>query len=305
MAEPRTNNTETLPTPIWGFAPPSPEPDTKKLDALLASLNGSAERFQTLWLQGADLGSARLQGANLFNARLQGSKLFNAQLQGAYLSFAQLQGAYLTGARLQGADLGSARLQGADLSGAQFQGARLRFAQLQAAYFLNANLQGADLFQAQLQGADLRRADLSDSDLDGIFVFRTDIGDANLATAAIRSIEADKVKPVDHPGKTEPLNEADVEGWIAAATQFLLKTEKADIWARFARLKPDFRYDKQEAHGREWRKRRARSIPTASTVTRGLRLCSAISPVTPTARPMSRALSLRPIRLGANFAWMR
>ena len=30
-------------------SPPSPEPDTKKLDALLASLNGSAERFQTLW----------------------------------------------------------------------------------------------------------------------------------------------------------------------------------------------------------------------------------------------------------------
>ena len=48
MAGPDTNNAET-PTPIWGFGPPSPEPDTKKLDALLASLNGSAERFQTLW----------------------------------------------------------------------------------------------------------------------------------------------------------------------------------------------------------------------------------------------------------------
>src|SRR5271169_7195249 len=48
MAGPDTNNNET-PYPIWGFGPPSPEPDTKKLDALLASLNGSAERFQTLW----------------------------------------------------------------------------------------------------------------------------------------------------------------------------------------------------------------------------------------------------------------
>ena len=48
MAGPDTNNTD-LPYPIWGFGPPSPEPDTKKLDALLASLNGSAERFQTLW----------------------------------------------------------------------------------------------------------------------------------------------------------------------------------------------------------------------------------------------------------------
>jgi hypothetical protein len=47
MAGPDTNSTEA-PYPIWGFGPPSPEPDTKKLDALLASLNGSAERFQTV-----------------------------------------------------------------------------------------------------------------------------------------------------------------------------------------------------------------------------------------------------------------
>jgi hypothetical protein len=49
MAGPDTRNIEALPYLIWGFGPPSPEPDTKKLDALLASLNGSAERFQTLW----------------------------------------------------------------------------------------------------------------------------------------------------------------------------------------------------------------------------------------------------------------
>jgi uncharacterized protein YjbI with pentapeptide repeats len=49
MAGPGTNTTDATPYPIWGFDPPSPEPDTKKLDALLASLNGSAERFQTLW----------------------------------------------------------------------------------------------------------------------------------------------------------------------------------------------------------------------------------------------------------------
>jgi uncharacterized protein YjbI with pentapeptide repeats len=48
MAGPDTN-TNAPPTPIWGFGPPWAEPDTKNLDALLASLNGSAERFQTLW----------------------------------------------------------------------------------------------------------------------------------------------------------------------------------------------------------------------------------------------------------------
>jgi uncharacterized protein YjbI with pentapeptide repeats len=48
MGGPDTNINASL-TPSWGFGPPSPEPDTNKLDALLDSLNGSAERFQTLW----------------------------------------------------------------------------------------------------------------------------------------------------------------------------------------------------------------------------------------------------------------
>ncbi len=48
MAGPDTNtNASADPIPDNGTI--APEPDTKKLDALLASLNGSAERFQTLW----------------------------------------------------------------------------------------------------------------------------------------------------------------------------------------------------------------------------------------------------------------
>ncbi len=49
MAGPDIRNVELLPDPISGMEPHAAEPDTKDLDALLASLNGSAERFQTLW----------------------------------------------------------------------------------------------------------------------------------------------------------------------------------------------------------------------------------------------------------------
>ena len=50
MAGPDVKNIESLPA-IRSRATdaPAPEPDTKNLDALLTSLNGSAERFQTLW----------------------------------------------------------------------------------------------------------------------------------------------------------------------------------------------------------------------------------------------------------------
>jgi hypothetical protein len=49
MAGPNIKNVEASPYPILGLDPPAPGPDTKNLDALLDSLNGSAERFQTLW----------------------------------------------------------------------------------------------------------------------------------------------------------------------------------------------------------------------------------------------------------------
>ncbi len=49
MAGPDIKNIGALPTPIPGKETLAPEPDTKNLDALLDSLNGSAERFQTLW----------------------------------------------------------------------------------------------------------------------------------------------------------------------------------------------------------------------------------------------------------------
>jgi hypothetical protein len=49
MAGPDIKNPDALSVPVQGDEKPAPEPDTKNLDALLASLNASAERFQTLW----------------------------------------------------------------------------------------------------------------------------------------------------------------------------------------------------------------------------------------------------------------
>jgi uncharacterized protein YjbI with pentapeptide repeats len=188
-------------------------------------------------LQGADLKDAQLQGADLHNALLQGAELEDAQLQGADLTEANLQSTGLSGARLQAASLILAQLQGANLREALLQGAVLGFAQMQGADLSRAQLQGADLRFAQLQGADLRGADMSDTELDKTFVFGADISDANLATAAIRTIETDKVKR-DDSGKTAPLSEADVDEWIAAATEFALEKDKAETIRRFARLKP-------------------------------------------------------------------
>jgi uncharacterized protein YjbI with pentapeptide repeats len=197
-------------------------------------------------LQGAELGGARLRSAGLAGAELRGAELQDAQLQGANLvaqlqgadlSGAQLQGAYLGGAQLQGADLSGAQLQGASLGGARLQGANLSGAQLQGAGLRGAGLQGANLLAAQLQGADLGYADLSDGELDMAFVFRTDISDAELATAAIRNIQADKVMPWILP-KTAPLTDEDVDRWTGAATEFAREKDKAEITQRFARLKP-------------------------------------------------------------------
>lgn len=49
MAGPDIKSIESLPDLVPGIEPVAREPNTKNLDALLDSLNGSAERFQTLW----------------------------------------------------------------------------------------------------------------------------------------------------------------------------------------------------------------------------------------------------------------
>jgi len=123
---------------------------------------------EEIWLQGANLGNAKLQKAELWGVELQGAIFFGAKLQGAILNAsklqeadlrgAKLQGAYLEEANLQGANLISARLQGVHFDRANLQGAKLLFTKLQGATLEGTELQGANLHDADLQGAKLREA---------------------------------------------------------------------------------------------------------------------------------------------------
>jgi uncharacterized protein YjbI with pentapeptide repeats len=200
-------------------------------------------------LQGANLGGADLRGADLRESPLQGANLESADLRGANLQDAHLQGANLHHAQLQSADLHKAQLQGANVADADLRGAGLSETQLQGADLSYALLMGANLFRAQLLGADLSRADLADSYFNDVFVFRTNIADAkNLTTAAIQLVHADEVK-LDKDGRVEPLEQREVDDWIASSTQFAAEKDKGAVKRRFDRLKqePGFQTPEKDA----------------------------------------------------------
>jgi uncharacterized protein YjbI with pentapeptide repeats len=223
-----------------------------------AQLKGT--RLSAARLQGADLGFAQLQGASLGGAQLQGARLTGAHLDAAYLYTARLTGADLSRAHLQGADLTSAQLQGANVMRAQLQGADLRGAQLQGVNFSGAQLQGADLVYAQLQGscleaaqlqgADLALASMADAEFNEAVFWRTNVADADLSTAAIRSVHTDQVK-LDDMDDVQPLAQSDVVTWIVSAMPFARESKKAGIVERFARLKSEFQTGDQDAGDRE------------------------------------------------------
>jgi uncharacterized protein YjbI with pentapeptide repeats len=217
--------------------------EAARLEGARLSCHGAADSSVCAQLQGARLGGARLQGAGLGGAKLQGAALEGAQLQGADLERAQLKGANLSGAQLQGADLKGTQLQGAELALAQLQGALLR----------DAQLRGAGLEEAQLQGADLSGAHLADSEFNRTFVFRSSIASADLSTAAIESVQ-DYLFKLDDNFQFEALSELDVDKWIAAATQLTTERDRADIVARFDRLKPNSQTDEHDAaDGQKWK----------------------------------------------------
>jgi uncharacterized protein YjbI with pentapeptide repeats len=193
------------------------------------------------YLQGARLEFARLQGADFSYADLQGVSFRSATLQGTNLIEARLQGADLVDAKLQGANLYRTQLLGVDAVSAQLQGAILNHAQLQGAMLSFARMQGADLGHAQLQGADFSNADLEDSELAETFLFKARIADANMATAAVRSIQVTKSKAAGRfDDSPMPLMEADVEKWVTDASRFAPAFEKDGIIERFDRLREEF-----------------------------------------------------------------
>ena len=200
---------------------------------------------------------AQLQGADLSDAQLQDADLAKRSCRAPTFEGAHLQGADLRDAQLQGANLESAHLQGANLQQRAFAGRRpppcavaerrpprravagrrpQRSAQLQGADLILRVVAGRQFFRAQLQGADLSRANLADSYFNEVFVFRTNIVDANLATAAIHLVHADEVK-LGKDGRVEPLEQREVDGWIASATQFAAEKDKGAVKQRFDRLK--------------------------------------------------------------------
>ncbi len=111
--------------------------------------------LQGSWLNGADLGEARLQGAILTGAYLKKAKLNGAHLQRANLVEAHLEESSLSAAGLQEANLFCVHMQGAYLEQARLQGTYLMGASLQATYLKDAHLQGAILRDVQLEVANL------------------------------------------------------------------------------------------------------------------------------------------------------
>jgi uncharacterized protein YjbI with pentapeptide repeats len=186
---------------------------------LNAKLNGvdlSGENLRSSVMVQADLQNAKLIGTDLSGAVLNGAKLckakmLNANLRGASLSFANLTGADLTYARLSprnglptklnGAFLANTILNDADLekaylARAEFKGTLLRRANLSGADFHEAilykvdlsGLSGAELYDvsligqigANLEGSNLNKAEVTNSDLRGTNLLKTNVNLASL-----------------------------------------------------------------------------------------------------------------------------
>ena len=242
--------------------------DAKLRGAWLLNANLQGADLSDATLQGAVLSRAILQGADLSRANLQGADLGYAKLQSAGLVAANLQGTRLDAANLQGADLSRANLQGADLSRANLQGADLGYAKLQSAGLVAANLQGTRLDAANLQGADLSGANLQGAMLTGVWIWRTNDKEAQVADAWVRGIITGPRRPCQRGvrgnyGSCE-WSKVDFEALkqkISTAIAKEIGEVKDAALKRIEPLNPDLASDDDRAIEESWRSRQNSNPP--------------------------------------------
>jgi uncharacterized protein YjbI with pentapeptide repeats len=145
----------------------------------LAQADLSGAHLEKVTLLKATLRKANLSGANLSGAILPGADMTGADLSRANLVRTYLEGADLGGARLMGADLGGAKLMGADMTGADLREATLHGADLSETNLTRANLTGADLTRALLIKTDLSGATLTHCNIYGISAWDVKLDNAN------------------------------------------------------------------------------------------------------------------------------
>ena len=246
--------------------------DKIKAAPKMASLRGRELRGAVLIaanLQKVDFAGANLEGASFFYANLQGADLSDAKLRGAWLLNANLQGADLSDATLQGAVLSRAILQGADLSRANLQGADLGYAKLQSAGLVAANLQGTRLDAANLQGADLSGANLQGAMLTGVWIWRTNDNEAQVADAWVRGIITGPRRPCERrvvSGKYGSCewSKVDFEALkqkISTAIAKEIGEVKDAALKRIEPLNPDLASDDDRAIEESWRSRQNSNPP--------------------------------------------
>lgn len=180
------------------------------LSALGALLGSSPRLTVRADLRGVDLRNMRLAGLKLANSDLtsslfNGSVLDHAQLDGASLRGAQLglvEGSLppddecLTNIRAGWCFLFEGLTRGTRLADATLRDADLSFSDLTGANLWHADLAGATLSSAQLAFARLSEADLSRARLDGAcldttFFMKTNLREADVSGADLRTTRAD------------------------------------------------------------------------------------------------------------------
>ena len=196
------------------------------------------------WLNGADLGEARLWNANLRGVSLSKGRLARAELQRAMLVGADLRGAHLSHASLQESNLFQARMEACYLLHAQLQNANIAAGRLTGAYLGGAVLLGTDLSNASMYGTNLTNANMSGAALAFSSVQGAILQDADMRGVTARewcpSIKfADRITGLigvdgDHSGMTYSGIHGDRARQLVESVELVDKQKARTVEARLA-----------------------------------------------------------------------